>query len=413
MEDRNFPADVGVLGRRRGAAPAVLVRLASRGLAGIVMILLAPRVDAAATLTDLGMLPGANITRVASVSGDGTVAVGTANGWSGDRAFRWTSGSGLVDLGGLPGASFPMSSAKAVSRDGHVVVGQARASSGGSNAFRWTATGGMQDLGNLPGGVVSAAHASSGDGSVVVGAGNTALGSRAFRWTQGGGMQSLGTLGGSDSDAHGVSDDGSVIVGRSGSDGHAMRAFRWTSGDGMQDLGGLAGRPLSAASGVSGDGSVVVGWCQSDPGNANPPPDFDGRAFRWTATGGMQDLGLLAGGTYSLANGTNADGTIVVGDADSIAGTRAMLWTASLGMVDLNLHLASIGVDLTGWDLFSAYAVSADGSTIVGEGTLNGANRGWIVSGLNFSPVAVPGSGSFVAVWTAAAGSRRRRRPRS
>ncbi len=50
-------------------------------------------------------------------------------------------------------------------------------------------------LGDLPGGVFeSFADGVSGDGSVVVGSGNSASGAEAFRWTSGGGMVGLGDL---------------------------------------------------------------------------------------------------------------------------------------------------------------------------------------------------------------------------
>jgi probable HAF family extracellular repeat protein len=85
----------------------------------------------------------------------------------------------------------------------------------------------------------------------------------------------------------------------------------------MQDLGTLGGGE-SYASGVSADGSVVVGWAYNAAGQ--------GRAFRWTASGGMQDLGTL-GGSWSVAYGVSADGAVVVGWAENAAGYRAFRWT--------------------------------------------------------------------------------------
>jgi probable HAF family extracellular repeat protein len=166
-------------------------------------------------------------------------------------------------------------------------------------------------------------------------------------------MQDLGTLGGDESAAFGVSADGAVVVGESS--GHA---FRWTASGGMQDLGTLPGGYASRAKGVSADGAVVIGEAESAEGYRH--------AFRWTAAGGMQDLGTL-GGNESRAYGVSADGAVVVGMAENAEGyNHAFRWTASGGMEDLNITYASLLTD--GSRLEWAYAISPDGRYIVGEG---------------------------------------------
>jgi probable HAF family extracellular repeat protein len=314
------------------------------------------------------------------VSADGSVVVGVALTAAGQsRAFRWENGV-MQDLGTLPGGDW--SRAMGVSADGSVVVGEAGTAPGQSRtflwrvffgrafswrAFLWTEAGGMQDLGTLPGGDCSQAFGVSADGSVVVGeALIVAAGqdrafpwqNRAFRW-QNGVMQDLGTLGGDESEASAVSADGSVVVGWATNAAGQDRAFRWTVSGGMQDLGTLPGGGESQAFGVSADGSVVVGWALTAAGY--------GRAFRWTEAGGMQDLGTLPGSDLSWAMGVSADGSVVVGEALIGAGqSRAFRWTAAGGMEDLNITYANLLIN--GSVLTQAYDISPNGRYIVGVG---------------------------------------------
>jgi probable HAF family extracellular repeat protein len=123
-------------------------------------------------------------------------------------------------------------------------------------------------------------------------------------------------------------------------------------------LGTLPGGSSSDAWGVSADGAVVVGRATNAAGRD--------RAFRWTASGGMQDLGTL-GGDYSNALGVSADGSVVVGWARNAAGRdRAFRWTASGGMENLNTTYASLLTD--GSELMEARAISPNGRYIVGWG---------------------------------------------
>ena len=131
----------------------------------------------------------------------------------------------------------------------------------------------------------------------------------------------------------------------------------------FQRLGGLPsdGTPydVSRAFGISADGSVVVGegyWVSG--GQAH------GEAFRWAESEGMQALGDLAGGGFSSsAYAVSANGSVIVGIGSNSAGlTEAFRWTSSGGMVGLG--------DLPD-GIFTSYGndVSADGSVVVGRGT--------------------------------------------
>jgi probable HAF family extracellular repeat protein len=277
----------------------------------------------------------------------------------------------MVGLGDLAGGSF-FSQARGASSDGSVVVGQSQSASG-TEAFRWAASGGMVGLGQLPGGTFSQAFGVSADGSVVVGLGLAGSGFEAFRWTAAGGMVGLGDLPGGSffSRADGVSADGSVVVGTSLS-ASGSEAFRWTSAGGIVGLGDLPGGGVwSFAQGVSADGSVVVGNSDSASG-----PE----AFRWTSGGGMVGLGDLAGGGFnSIAWAASADGSVVVGAGSTAAGNEAFIWDTTNGMRSVKDVLVALGVDVTGWRLDAAIAVSADGNVIVGTGiNPSGSSQGWL-----------------------------------
>jgi len=143
----------------------------------------------------------------------------------------------------------------------------------------------------------------------------------------------------------------------------------------MQNLGIVSGSGASYGWAINANGSVIVG--KSDAFGATV-------GMRWTAATGMQSLGLMPGSPYSSAHGVSGDGSVVVGASaqPGFSAYHAFLWKSSLGMVDLNTYLPTLGLNLSGWTLSQALAVSSDGTAITGHGIFNGQTRAWVVRGL-------------------------------
>lgn len=311
------------------------------------------------------------------------------------------------------GIGLPFSRASGISSDGRWVVGS---EPGGT--FRWNATSGAQVVvaSPLEGGDVEASQgALFGCGAYIDPATNA---DEAARWDVAGNVQFVGSLSpNAGSMAYGIDDAGATIVGSAtyvSTTGTTWHAFRWTMASGLVDLGTSAGL-LSRANGISGDGNVAVGYCNGFPrqparwvGTTLTPlasagttageawaANADGSVitgvygdelFRWTQAAGMQLLGKLPGSTANdTATGLDisADGSVIVGSQTSFSmPTRAFLWRASTGMVDLAPYLAGLGAtQVAGWNLWSAVGVSADGTRIAGWGTTPvGSLDSWIAT---------------------------------
>lgn len=215
----------------------------------------------------------------------------------------------------------------------------------------------------LPHSSASRAYGISADGRTIVGKASHGAEWEPFKWTIGQTIQWLGELSGGDptsSQAWAVSADGSVVVGQEHGTGVA-EAFRWTAPGGMAFLGHLPGKDSAAARGVSADGTIVAGYDRNKP-------------FRWTSVTGIQQLPLLTGGLDGYAFAISGDGTTVVGSSDSFTGESriypACKWTLDGEAVSLGL--------LQGMSAAEAWAVSFDGSVIVGAGWIANKSRGFI-----------------------------------
>jgi probable HAF family extracellular repeat protein len=243
---------------------------------------------AASGMQELSNVPGSDA-KATDISPDGTTIVGlfyvdTEGSW---HAFQWKAGV-VTDLGFLPGGRD--SKGQAVCALGGAVVGSTVDSAGIQKAFRWQ-NGTMQDLGGLSRNNLAYAEGCSENGNIVIGTSMDSKGNQlATRWdtTR---ARSLGTLGGNSSEAHATSRDGSIVVGGAGlpfvNGISEYSGFRWTSATGkieqlskvLQNLGVTTPfchqMPCPAgtwfiqfALGISSNGSVIVGDVIDPSGNS-------------------------------------------------------------------------------------------------------------------------------------------------
>lgn len=384
--------------------------------AGLLIYLASFSPIQAAEFMGLGHLDGGGYrwsgSRAYDVSADGSVVVGQSNSdmdfpsltVSGEP-FRWTVAGGMESLGSISGGAFE-GGANAVSADGSVIVGYDY-SDPRYHAFRWTARDGRQILRLPPDSPYESqsAYSVSADGGVIVG--NSFIPYfddeyAAFRWTAQTGTARIPHTGGTSAGA--VSADGEVVVGQiypislryaaawtEEGDWNQLRlkdpVMAWIVDDGWTLLEAGASLTESLASAASADGNVIVGIY--DYTSVYPT------ALRWTASGDLDFLTDPDSDVFSHANDVSADGRVVVGTLgarllDSGAEDHAYLWDEANGVRLVADVLSAEGMDLTEWELYTAKAVSADGTFIVGSGiNPHGINEAWIAN-LGSEPVITP-----------------------
>ncbi|HEU0194313.1 MAG TPA: hypothetical protein VFQ71_08945 [Gaiellales bacterium] len=197
--------------------------------------------------------PGFSNTGFTAINSAGDTAGYTNNideGGSDTHAILFKGGV-LTDLGTLQGAT---GSAEAFGiNDLDTVVGDSRTVSGFFHAFRWTSGTGMVDLGTL-GGDASFAFEVNGSNQIVGGADLASGNERAFLF-QNGSMHNLGTLGGAQSEAESIN-AGGEIVGWADTKAGKQDAFIRT-GSKLVDIGKLLNATSSVALDVDNNGDVV------------------------------------------------------------------------------------------------------------------------------------------------------------
>ena len=343
------------------------------------------------------------------VSGDGTIVGGV----SANSTFGWTSAGGILSLGKIAGQVNPPIASSASTSGASVLAGTSdnyvsstgamirritywsdgsgwselpspfespehwdlnngpRISANGSAIVAMTSGSGMNTIRKWNGATWQTLPAIdfqawelgsariSGNGSIIIA--RTEYGS--FRWNGESWTEIVTLTGASVSWATDLNSDGSVVVGSyycagCGESASTINIFRWTASGGFQDLGWPPSGPSDSASVntlVSSDGLVVAGTYVDSSGIQS--------AFRWTSTAGMQAIGPLEGDTQARIKALNSDGSILVGDSlktdSEIPIFHAFRWTTSGGMSNLG-PLPGGATDAL------AAAVNSDGSVVVG-----------------------------------------------
>jgi len=311
--------------------------------------------DTVYEVTDLGTLGGA--TTVANyINGRGDVTGASRTSLGAEHAFIYRDGV-MQDIGTLGGnGSFAN-----VINDRGQIGGAADRPDGSRIAFVYT-DGVMHDLGSLAGSTRSTVFGLNNRGQLVGGA--TLPGTSVFHAIlyDAEGVVDLGTLGGSSSFAVHINDRGEA-VGRADLASGASRASLYVDGA-LHDIGLLPGDTNSFGRSLNNRREVVAQSCRV--GSC--------RGFLWWH-GYIAELGSL-GGTQTNPLFINDRGQVVGTSRTATSGAigHAFLWENGV-MLDLNDQIAPG----SGWVLIQANCINASGQ-IVGNGTLNGQARGFLLT---------------------------------
>ncbi len=242
--------------------------------------------------------------------------------------------------------------ATSASSDGSVVVGD----NGGQN-FMWTEGSGVVLIGGVAPQGFGGQAAVSGDGTLISATRinpSTNLGELSSynvatqTWTSHGALDS--SSGSSASSAWGMSSNGLTIVGLGWINAGSAHAIKWTAAGGVEDLGSSVSGRSTRANAANSDGSIIAGWQDSPSG------------FRQGAiwTNGVQNLITHANGDRATEAGAiSADGVWTCGGQGFSNDFQAWKWSDATGIIDIGPAPTS------GWR-GAATGLTADGSKAVG-----------------------------------------------
>ena len=345
--------------------------------APLLIALLASPSSAGFTIRDLGAIVDSGTSGAQAINAAGGTA-GTATGPGGATVAVMSSGSGNFQAVPVSGAT--SSVGRSINLAGDVAgtytdgVGVRHGfvmSMGQMNVLKPLTVGGLSGTYTLANGI--------NDSGQVVGTGDVPGGTtRAFTMGPGGSPTIIAPLGSGTFDVgNGINNNGTVVGASEILPGGLQHAFITNSAGTATDLLGRnsAGNFRFNTYGIAiNNNGDVVG--NGDVGS------FEHAFYASSKGGALVDLGILTGGTSSLANAVN-DQSYVVGEVlfgSSPPGrpnSEAFVWNGSNGIVDLNSLL--LPSDRSSWVLTDATGIN-DSDQISGQGYLNGVLHGFVLT---------------------------------
>lgn len=319
----------GIVCRRRSWLPAPTPIAAAAALAVSAAAVASAAEAAAAAASASGSAPAIGNYRViqlspssgfAQINAKGQVAFTEFAGGSGSRA-KFYDGAGVRDLGTLGG---PYAIVGNLNDHGQV-AGSATVDAAGEvyHAYRWSKAGGMVDL-NPPGAGRSFGNDINKHGWVA-GAAATGPGRmpvHAYLWKSGAPGRDLGSFGNSSS-AIALNDAGTVVGYSEGPElGILGRAFRWTAAGGLQSLVGISS-VASQANAINEAGKIV--------GGASFDTSLSDQAFLWTPSGGLQEIGT-APSYLAFATGINEKSLVIGQYYSAPVEPNGFIWSRDAGL---------------------------------------------------------------------------------
>jgi len=314
-------------------------------------------------IIDLGTLPNSNQSQATDINNFGQV-VGVSSSRDGDRAFVWSSQTGIQDIGTL--RSDFSSFATSINDAGQVVGVLSPGELSYSTVdflyntylrglpFLWSSETGIRRINNFifpspsnPSAFYNNNQATSINnlGQVLVKAQISAVGFGSYVWDSTNGETIFAREGATSTFAYDINDNGQIAA-RFGNNSVLLN----TENSSVINLGRLPVSPdgfetINQANAINNSGQVV--------GLSNDKPFF------WSERTGIVDLTNSSDEAFGDARDINDDG-LVVGQLSTSDGVYAFLWSEETGIIDLNTLIDPS----LGWTLYEANAINNKGQIV-------------------------------------------------